>query len=553
MRARVDWSVGGAAAWCLAAAVGLMAPAETGAEMNWRTTHGTAEGGTVKLVYSQIKVKVTPAYLDVEEEAEVLAVGGPIAGGDARSLEIFGQFNMVPGATVVSFLLWNGDILLKARLKGTVMAREDYEKVVDRNTTPPPRPRDPALIEALGDGNYNLFIYPVNAGKSRRMRIRYHIPAQMAEGGVMLRLRSIFPPQIADNPGRIQVKWERGGGEEEWVLYTDNRAQALSLPSTSLIQSAADVYLTQKVPARALAATTSFGEGSFLGKYIAMHFQVPEKITNYPALSSTPNYSVVAILRNGADQYALDVSCEAQNGLRCDPVVFHGKSSQAWSPDVEWKLYNGAGRELASVTTSPQVYRVQDDTTQVVLWAGSSLPFAETRERWLGFKYGFVDPTASLLALEQDLLPAALVPLYTASGVPRLTRGDIFAPDTNDVFVPVPIGGPNNPIPGDRPVTTVRKLGLAGGQVLARVLPGGAGRGHAVLSLNLARLGKPVTGKVRVSILGLDGREVYAADLAVSSDGGPALVSLPALKDGFYFVKVEGVNFRWSGRILLRR
>lgn len=528
----------------------LLAPADGLATIGWRTTHGAQEQGSVKLSHSSIRVKVTPAYLDVEEEAEITAMGGLLGGGDPNSLEIFGEFDLVPGSTVVGMLLWNGDILLKARLKGRALVNEQYEKVVDRDKLPPPRPRDPALIESLGDNRYRILIYPVASGKTRRVRIRYHIPAQMAPSGVMLRLASIFPRQIAENPGRIQVKWERGAGEEGYVLYTAGRAQALALPSTFLIGSAEDVFITQAAPPKALAVMTSFSQGNYAGHYAALYFAVPDKILNYPSLTSTPDYSVTAVIRNGTDRYALDVACTNAGGLRCEPLEFHGKAVSGWNPEVEWKLYNGAGRELASAVSVPKEFTRPWDSTQVALWAGSALPFAEIRERNLGIKYGFVDASVSLLALEEDLLPAPLVPLYALAGVPRLTPSDIFPPDTNAVFVPVPVN-PGNPRPGNPgvPTATLRKLGPAGSGPVARLLH----RGIPVLSLDLARLAAPANGKVRVALIGLDGREAFTMELSVSADGGPAMLPLPALKDGFYFLKIEGKGVRWSEKILLRR
>lgn len=527
----------------------LAAPLAAWAEIRWRTTHGVLEQGACKLLASTVRVKVTPAYLDVEEEAEVAAVGGVLGGGDANSLEIFGDFDMVPGSTLVGMLLWNGDILLKARLKGTALAREDYEKVVDRDKAPPVRPRDPALIEALGNDRYRLAIYPVASGKFRRIRIRYHIPVQMAPSGAMLRLRTVFPVQVPDNPGRITVKWERAGGEDGILLHVDGKAQALPLPTTTLLASTGDVFLTEAQPPKALAAMTSFSEGNYKGQYASLYFLTPDKIANYPVLATGPkDFSVAAVVRSGAERYALDLNCSWVGGLRCDPLEFHGKAAAGWSPEVEWKLYNAAGRELTSVTVAPKEFIRPEDSCQVALWAGSSLPFAEVRERWLGFKYGFVDMTASLLALEQDLLPASLVPVYANSGVPRLTQADILAPDTNDVFVPVPVpgnpGNIGNPVP-----TAVRKLERSGSGPVARLVS----RGMPLLSLDLARIAAPRDGSVRVTLYGLDGAEAFTAEARVSSDGGPALLRLPAgLKSGFYFLKVEGRGFRWSEKILLR-
>lgn len=542
--------LGGAA---LAALAVLVAPQRGEAQgIMWQTTHhqGWVQTGAVKLVQSSIRVRVTPAYLDVEEEAEIATVGTVSAGGDPNSLEIIGEFSLVPGATVVGMLLWNGDILLKARLKGNALARADYEKVVDRSKVPPPRPLDPALVEALGEDRYRVQIYPVAIGKSRRIRLRYHIPAQMAPSGIMLRLASIFPPQIADRPARISVKWERAAGEEGYVLYTNGRAQGLSLPSTVLMSAADDIFITQAEPPKALVATTYFPEGNLKGFYTAMYFHVPDKIVNYPSLSSAPNFSVMAMIRNGSERYALDINCFNDNRFTCEPLEFHGKSAEGWDPEVEWTLYNGAGRELTKVVSVPEEFTRAGDSTQAALWAGSRLPFAESRERYLGIKYGFVDVSVSLLALEQDTLEQHLVPVYALAGVPRLTQAEIFPPDTNDIFEPNknPVNGnPGNPN-GNPTTSPIRKLGKETATPLARVIA----RGVPMLSLDLARLAAPVNGKVKVTLIGLDGREVWSSWVQV--DGrGPVLLSLPALRDGFYFVKVDGRGLNWSGRILLRK
>lgn len=62
-------------------------------------------------------------------------------------------------------------------MKTKDFARKQYEEVVDRNSTVPPRPHDPVLLELVGDNNYDISIFPLGWGGTRKLRIRYLIPS----------------------------------------------------------------------------------------------------------------------------------------------------------------------------------------------------------------------------------------------------------------------------------------------------------------------------------------------------------------------------------------
>jgi hypothetical protein len=73
-------------------------------------------------------------------------------------------------------------MILKGKLKTNDVAREQYEDVVQRDSEIPPPPRDPVLLEWIRDDNYDISIFPVSFGGTRKVRIRYLIPAFMRGG-----------------------------------------------------------------------------------------------------------------------------------------------------------------------------------------------------------------------------------------------------------------------------------------------------------------------------------------------------------------------------------
>ena len=204
---------------------------------------------------------------------------------------------------------------------------------------------------------------------------------------------------------------------------------------------------------------------------------------------------MVAVIRNGTDRFALDIACPGSDGINCDPLKFHGKAGTAWEPVVEWELYNGLGHLLAYAESSPQVVERDGDSTLAALWAGSAYPFAESRERYLGSRYGFVDASVSLLALESDRLESSLAAAYREAGVPRLTQADISPPDTDDVFVPITFGDNG----GNPWVTAVRRL-VRPSRAAVAMLPGS---GAEKLRLDFASLAPGKSGTLRVTLFSL--------------------------------------------------
>jgi hypothetical protein len=193
-----------------------------------QSTQGEAWRGTATIVKEHYAITVYPDYLDVELDW-VFEVGGTEPDSFANALEIVGNLNLADKSVVVGMITWYQDMILKGKLKTSDVAREQYEQVVERDSDAPPPPRDPVLLEWIRDDNYDISIFPVDFGGTRRVRIRYLIPA-FTTSGVN---RAEYPHAFTDNasvsikkgPGVASYRIETGGTAEEF----DNRVyRALS-------------------------------------------------------------------------------------------------------------------------------------------------------------------------------------------------------------------------------------------------------------------------------------------------------------------------------------
>ncbi len=257
-------------------------------------------------------------------------------------------------------------------------------------------------------------------------------------------------------------------------------------------------------------------------------FPLPERrLFNYVAeLPTLPNFTTTAVLRNGANAYDLDLKCMGGLGLTCDAALWHGKSTTPWSKDIEWEVHdvNGVAAKTYVQTLSPTTR--DNDTALAVLWAGSASPFSENREPPLGAVYGFVDRSASLLALEKDSLKISDGKILPNGSVPRIANADIL-----DV-IPNYKGesGPNNPNPDW--TTDVLSKTLANPQGW-QVRLGAANR----LELHLPGL-HGWQGLVTLQIVGLDGRMRWSGKVHVDAQGW-ASASIPTLPSGMHWLRIS--------------
>lgn len=169
------------------------------AQIRWQTTHAGTSSGDCQLVSTRLTFTINEFCANVEEEAVITAVGR-VASGDSMTLEIFGTFTVTPGTCVRSMLLWNGNVILKAKLLDRNLANKQYEDIVHRDTIVPVVRRDPCLIEYLGNSVYRFKIYPVAANHSRKIRILYTVPFTLVNDGPLFKINTAFTVGAALNP-----------------------------------------------------------------------------------------------------------------------------------------------------------------------------------------------------------------------------------------------------------------------------------------------------------------------------------------------------------------
>ncbi len=173
--------------------------------------------GTSEMIAEHYTITVYPAYLDVELDAEFDCKGAePDSFRD--SLEIRGSLKLPYSSAVTGVLLWNGDALLKGKLKPVPVAREQYNKVVGRRY-------DPVIIERdWMPGFYNFSIFPVTWGNSRRLRLRYIIPAVNSNGHAAM----LFPDAMGKTTATYRIVG--GQGITSVGLEKNNGTDTVSLP-----------------------------------------------------------------------------------------------------------------------------------------------------------------------------------------------------------------------------------------------------------------------------------------------------------------------------------
>jgi len=187
-----------------------------------QSTQGTPWRGTSTIRTEHFSITVMPSYLDVSLDWEFDCEGSE-PDSFKNALEIVGNLNLAQDAAVTGMLLWNGDAILKAKLKPLKLAREQYEEVVDRNAPAPERPRDPVIFEyGWGKDNYDLSIFPVTWKGTRKLRMRYVIPAVNVNGVADIPFPTAFNAQVATyeitcGPGVASVALISENGQEKPV------------------------------------------------------------------------------------------------------------------------------------------------------------------------------------------------------------------------------------------------------------------------------------------------------------------------------------------------
>jgi hypothetical protein len=381
----------------------------------WQTTRDGWSTGDCKLVSSRMDITVNALHADVVEEAEIKTIG-TVSSGDSKTLEITGTFSVTEGTIVRSMLLWNGNKILKAKLRTRADADSSYEDVVDRDTEKPVV-IDPAIISYLGDNRYQFRIYPVSIGESRKIRVLSSVPLSSE---MSFPVTTAFADHIAEGPNTIPVTFNIKDGASAYTLLHENSNRLINTNTTYLLPTTgnywsffSNFYISKSRQKGIKAFSASLLSGNGAGNYYAVFSDIPDCITKMVL----QGYSLDARINTGSKTYAYDI--ETDQG-----IAAYIKTAEAWDRQITFTLYNKSGaiqKDTIIRLDSCDIIRNQD---LPLIWA-AKYTFQE-RLGELGSLFGFVDRNMSLLAMESDTLSTELSLAYSANGVPPLTEQEII-------------------------------------------------------------------------------------------------------------------------------
>lgn len=234
-------------------------------------------GGTLNLLDSRLTVHVADQWIDVEEEAELQSVAS-WRGGEGPWIAM-GAITVPRGTAITGCMLWNGDTLLMGKLRGKAQANKIFDSLVPPVTTR--WPVDPLLIEQISENVYNVKLFPLPDGGSRRMRIRYLVPrsAGAAEISIVPLLRQIdgsLPSQF-----RIRLRGEVSGLR----LATSEGIWPVDLPFSDLVATGTGARLLWNGGASG-ALRSKVDSGLWAGDYVLYSGAVPDSVIRGAAVRS---------------------------------------------------------------------------------------------------------------------------------------------------------------------------------------------------------------------------------------------------------------------------
>ena len=507
---------------------------------NWQTTHteNWHSSGNCILQSNSIKITVNALMLDVEEEATILTTG-TVNNGDPSTLEIFGTFSTTPGTVIRSMLLWNGNTILKAKLKDRISADSAYEAVVDRDAA---RfiPRDPAIIEAVGSNQYRYKIYPVSINASRKIRILYSVPMQASRTSPFYGLQTLFAPyayyprleniavKIVNSPSALGSYLIRYGSVTKTIQF----GATYLIPSSNLYNNyynAGNITITKDTTNLNSAYSFHCSTGNTAGYYTAVFAKTPKTLTDFVSqLSTSTSYNYELKITTGSDSIAGNVPYIGSLGVSM-------KSATPWNHKLYWTAYDATGHIAAKYTQTIVPDSTSEATAAAPLFWSSKYCFKQNSGSF-GALYGFVDRQMSLLALESDTLGTALSSQYRSEGVPPLLPEDIFIRAAN---APVT---PQNSVIFEFQSTSIKPAAAdATKPFLVTVLANG----------NMSiQTGSLFSGTVEVRIYDLSGRLVYNKSLSIS--GSQLQLKLPAALKGAFVMRVVAGKEVVNRKIMLR-
>ncbi len=519
----------------------VFAPAILFATTRWQTTREGFRSGACHLETNKLRITVHQCHVDIEEEAIIRAVG-EVNWGDPASLEITGDFSMTPGTAVRSMLLWNGSTILKARLKHREEADSAYEEVVDRQRQIQ-FPRDPALIEYLGDGRYQYKIYPVAIGETRRIRILYTVPLRAIGQSFGFEIRTAFTHGAQSHPDYIPVTIKKGESTiTNYYLRNGDSAKRIrsegvhQIPYSSLALRyrngrATPFFIMPGSGIINTAYTRHIDSGDSQGHYAALFAAIPDTVqTKLDELLLTASNSTLELTVGvGGSNHFIDLD---QNTAG---LGIYTKADAPWDSLLHWSVYDRNGIPKIDFTQklAPNAELSQSAALPLVWAAKYSL---DDEAGALGALYGFVDREMSLLALEEDILPDAQADRYADEGVPALLANEIIInPDKKPA-------APRENIIVEHVTPVMTAMNRMARMLTVRMLAN---------SMLLVDFGAPVAGKIELALYDCNGRKIAQwRDLEGMS--GAVRIALPETVRGRYLLRVTSGGHTVSKKLIVR-
>jgi hypothetical protein len=398
--------------------------------VGWQTTRNGYSSGSCQIQSNKLRVIIHPFFAEVEEEAEIAPQGG-VWSGDSKTLEIVDEFDLPTTTAIQSMLLWNGEKILKAKLKMKGDASKQYEDVVDREKIVPPR--DPALIEQISDGRYRCRIYPVAIDGKRKLRVKYIVPISMETPTPQFPIKTIFTMdaynQLRQIPLIVETENESGN---KCVLKTKSASKSIAYNSVYLLSPSeiTDSYTWYGAKASYLSIipdkstwncswSENVSDGPAKGYYSAIIMTVPDSIKSLVNEQLSPNEIQLEMgVTVGKSIYLTDVKNSGFQAMYC-------KSDTEWDGTVYWNGYNADGDKVFNCKqTATPVKKELSNGMLPLLWG---LKYSQYEKKdALGALYGYVDSKMSLLTLESDTLGRDLSAIYNEKGVPSLLPEEII-------------------------------------------------------------------------------------------------------------------------------
>lgn len=502
--------------------------------MRWQTTHLNGafnhSSGNCRLESSKIKITVHQFYVDVEEEAVIGTFGNIWSGADSLTLEITGTFSLSSYSSIRSMLLWNGDKILKARLKDRTAADSAYEEVVDRDKEVYVS-RDPALIEYLGNNQYRFKIYPVAINKSRRIRILYTIPITCSGDKAQFKLQTVFHSGAYEHLESIPVEFVNSPSLlGSYKIKRNSGLKPIQFGSTYIFPFNEIAYTSIDIVADSLkwchAYSYKIDSGNASGSYAAIIASMPDSLKKMITESAVYRYSCESVVILGEKKYVIQLPSTGVFSMLT-------KSTSPWDGTISWFVYDEDGNTIIKYDQIIGVDTTIPECQMIPLLWGAKYSLVEKTGN-LGGLYGFVDNRMSLLALESDTLSASAAAQYAESGVPPLLPEEI-------IVDPLKIGlAPKESIIAEYTSIIVRQNRLE--KYMLRLLSD-----HNLLVL----FGEKANEVLKLELYDLSGKLVYSLK-NISAKGKSVKVKIPNNFRGAFIVKLVSGSYSQQQKIILK-